>query len=109
MSKPKQKTAQWKLKGDCSIYESTEIHKKLQTMLHTAATVTLDLSAVEKLDASFVQLLIAAKKQAFKHDVQLRINKPTEAVRSLVEALHCQQVLVEDSESVKKEVNHNES
>lgn len=109
MNNPKQKTTQWKLKGDCSIYEVSDHHKKIQKMFDKAETVSLDLSDIGRLDASFVQLLIAAKKQALKDDVQLRIIRPVETVSSLVEVIHCQHVLFDDLSSLNEEDNGHES
>lgn len=108
MNKPKQKTAQWKLKNDCSIYEVSEMHQKLQTLLQKATTTTLDLSAVEHVDASFLQLLIAAHNEALNNEAQLRVKDPSECLIDLADKTYCQQALREDDSSLTEEVNANE-
>ena len=87
MAAPKQKTARLKLKGDCSIYEAFDLRVKLQELLQKAPVVTLDLSAVERVDAAFLQLLVAAQAEAEHADTRLILQNPAEHVVALIDAL----------------------
>ncbi len=87
MAAPKQKTARLKLKGDCSIYEAFDLRVKLLELLQKAPVVTLDLSAVERVDGSFLQLLVAAQAEAEHTDTKLILQNPAEHVVALIDAL----------------------
>lgn len=61
MNAQTKKSANLKLVNECTIYEASQLHKKLLEMLQEEDDVTIDISAAENMDASFLQLLISAR------------------------------------------------
>ncbi|AOV16589.1 hypothetical protein BJI67_05455 [Acidihalobacter aeolianus] len=59
---------QLSLMGDLDIYGVADIHAHLASALDEAATVSLDLSRVENVDAAGIQLLMAVKREAGHRD-----------------------------------------
>lgn len=62
------------LKGDATIAAASEIHAQLTDALHDGAAVTVDISGVERMDLSFVQLLISATRSARRSGTKLSVS-----------------------------------
>jgi len=62
------------LKGDATIAAASDIHAQLTDALHDGVAVTVDISGVERVDLSFVQLLIAATRSARRSGAELSIS-----------------------------------
>ncbi len=88
MTASEQKTAQLKPKGECGIYEISDLCKTLSELLRKAPSVTLDLSSVDRVDASFLQLLVAMQAEADRTETRLTLKNPSENVTDLIAALH---------------------
>ena len=98
MPASKQKTAQWKIKGPCTIYEAEAIQEKLTVLLNKAESVNLDITNVEDLDASFIQLLVASHKQAKIKNVKLNVVGNAEIFTKFVEGAYCPEAMSGDFE-----------
>lgn len=88
MTEPTQDFAQLTLTGDCTIYEVADLSLQLGELLRQAPSITLDLASVERVDASFLQLLVALHKEADRTSTQLHLRNPTDDVKVLIESLH---------------------
>lgn len=88
MTDSKQKSAYLKFKGECTIYEIADLCEKLSELLCKAPMVTLDLSLVERVDVSFLQMLVSAKIEAGVTQTRLILSNPAENVRLLIESLY---------------------
>lgn len=88
MTGSRKKSARLKLKGGCTIYEISDLDKKISELLRRAPAVTLDLSSVERVDASFLQLLVSAQAEAERSQICLTLSNPADNVRALIESLY---------------------
>jgi len=85
----KQKSAQLKLNGDCSIYEICDLYKKLSEQLQAASVITIDLSSVERLDASFLQLLVFVQLEAKRNKTKLEIKGVSGRINEHAAHIYC--------------------
>jgi len=101
MHKPDQnESALMKLTASCTIYEIAELYKNLSECLWTSAVLKIDLSAVEQVDASCIQLLLAAQLEASRHNSKLEIEADSEAVRKFAAQIYCPVVSAEANDSM---------
>ncbi|RMH05940.1 MAG: anti-sigma factor antagonist [Nitrospirae bacterium] len=82
--------------GDLTIFEAAEFHQALLQLVNEPGALTLDLSRVNRMDTSGIQLLLAASREERVHIV----NAPP-SVRSLMETLGCVAVLRGRTESIR--------
>lgn len=52
-----------KLKGECTIYQMTEVRQKFLEFIQKENDLKIKMKAVTRIVPSFVQLLLSAKKQ----------------------------------------------
>lgn len=78
------------LKGDCTIYEISDLYIKIRDLVKVSPHVTVDLTEVEKVDASFIQLLVAAQLEAKRNKIKLVFSGVSDTVRSMAESICCQ-------------------
>lgn len=109
MSVARQKKTQWKLGRECTIYEAAEIREKLLSLISKAEVVNLNLSLVESVDSSFMQILVAAHKQARSSDSVLKFSAISDAVQDFAEAVHCRAALDGDIDCEDGEGGEGES
>ncbi len=73
---------------DMSIYGAMENHQELMSFFAGADSFEIDLSEVEEIDCSGIQLLLALKKSAEKETKQLRLSKASSAVNETMDILN---------------------
>lgn len=73
------------LEGEVSIFTADEIHDRLLAVLFDGQEVEVDISRVSEIDGAGLQLIVAARHQAFALDKTLRFIKPSEAVLQMLE------------------------
>lgn len=100
---------QWRPEGNCTIYEAQQLSETLQQILQSNVSVSIDISAIEQVDASFLQLLIAARSEAAARGVQLRVEGSAPAVERLAQNIHCKSALYGDPKSEGTEAVAHES
>lgn len=93
MSDKEYKNTTLKLKNDCTIYEATQLHHDVTKMLQQPTDVTIDASDVENIDASCLQVLIAAQYEAKKHNASFNMVGESEALSDLVNNIYCQSAI----------------
>jgi phospholipid transport system transporter-binding protein len=71
------------LRGEVSFATVTNLHRQLQTLMHTGAH-TMDCSGVTKVDSSITALILVALRLAKDAGTDLRIIKLPEAVSRLM-------------------------
>jgi len=76
-----------KLAGELSIYEAERLRQTLAEALETASNLTLDLSEVEKCDASAIQILYSARITADQSSKFIEIREASRPVLETCEAL----------------------
>ncbi len=74
--------------ADMTIYGATENHQELMNYLAGADNFEIDLSEVEEIDCSGIQLLLALKKSAEKETKQLRLSKASSAINEAMDILN---------------------
>jgi len=77
------------LTGDCSIYEASELCDAFKTALSNTSSLMLDMSGIERVDASFLQILLSLKLEAEKHNVSINFGVIPEMLSSLANGLNC--------------------
>ena len=74
--------------GELTIFEAAEFQEALLSLCGKSGSLELDLSNVERVDSSGIQLMIAASQ-----DNRLRITGMSVAVSEKVEAIGCTSVI----------------
>lgn len=97
MSTPAQKTIELDIGNDCTIYQAADLHEKLTSLLNKESSINIDISSIQQIDASFLQLLVAAHKQAEQQDRQLTVSGESDTVNKWVNQLYCNTALSGDS------------
>ena len=73
---------------DLSIYNAANIHQELAGWLPDFETFDIDLSAVEAVDCSGVQILLALKLSLEKESKKMNLTSPSAAVSEIIELLN---------------------
>ncbi len=73
------------LSGDVTVRECESIRNQLSVALESGVSLVLDCAAITRVDLTFIQLLLAARKSAAAAGVALTLRHPTAGV--LAEAL----------------------
>jgi anti-anti-sigma regulatory factor len=61
------------LEGGCTIQRASQIKDQLETALASSGKILVNLSRVESIDVTFIQLLYAAKREAAHREVELHL------------------------------------
>lgn len=93
MSKYSQKSTKLKFSEDCTIYNAVDHYQKIVKAIHRAPIVKLDLSRVENVDSSFVQLLVCAHLEAERNKTKLEVTANSAVVDDLAALIYCQPLL----------------
>ncbi len=72
------------LEGKSTIIRAEELHAKMEELLMGGVDVSVDLSAVEQIDTSALQLLLGFQRAFKEQDRKLQWVKPSETVLSAV-------------------------
>jgi anti-anti-sigma factor len=64
-------TAHFAIEGEMTIYRAAELREVMLHQIKRADVVELDLSQITEIDSSGLQLLVAAKLEATRHNRQL--------------------------------------
>lgn len=75
------------LSGECTIYEIAQIHQKIHDNWQANTNLSLDVSAVTEVDASFIQLLASCKKMALDKNQLFELLNPSDAVSNKMTAM----------------------
>jgi len=75
------------LDDECSIYEIAQIHQKIHDSWQAKTDLTLDVSAVSSVDASFIQLIASCKKMAMDKNLSFKLLNPSETVSNKIDAM----------------------
>jgi anti-anti-sigma regulatory factor len=75
------------LSGECNIYEIAQIHQKIHDNWQANTNLSLDVSAVTEVDASFIQLLASCKKMALDKNQSFELLNPSDAVSNKMTAM----------------------
>jgi len=76
------------LEGDCTIYEIADLFGKIRELVKQEPVARLDLSGVEKVDAAFLQLLLAAHLEAKRNNTKLEINGTSDVVSDMAKHIY---------------------
>jgi len=71
--------------NDMSIYNADANHKSLSGFYSEFKTFEIDLSAVEEIDTTGIQMLLALSKSAAKDNKQVHFHSPSAAVQDVLE------------------------
>ncbi|NRA22876.1 MAG: STAS domain-containing protein [Oleispira sp.] len=82
--------------NDCCIYEVSVLQAQLSEAFNQHSNITLNLENVDYCDASFLQLLLSAHKQASLNDIKFSIESPAECVCQLANNLAFSELLYSD-------------
>lgn len=72
------------LKTDLTIYFALELKSVLLAAVRSTPVLTLDLSALNEIDSSGIQLLVLMKREAVRLGHQVRLQGATEPVTQLI-------------------------
>ena len=75
------------MNADMTIYSAQQIHQELVAHAQQFDRLELDLSAVEDIDCSGIQLLLAMQQRAEREAGEVRLVKPSTAVVAVMELL----------------------
>lgn len=84
-----QKTASVKFTKDCTIYEISDMYKKISDAFKKAPKVKLDCSKIEIIDSSFIQLLIATELESKRNNIELEIYGDFNLINDFSESIYC--------------------
>lgn len=101
--------ASWVFDKECTIYHAATLHDKLQSLFNKARVVTLDMSSVEVIDASIIQLLVATYQEALKINGEVKIISASKELKDFSNRIYCQIILGSDAMEKIKEGNSDES
>ncbi len=73
--------------ADMSIYSASRNHQDLSDCFDKYTQFKIDLSAVEEIDCSGIQLLLAFHESALKESKQVALTKPSDPVSEVMELL----------------------
>jgi len=62
--------------GEISVAQAEEVHDRFRAALADGRPIVVDCSAIEDVDISFIQLLIAARTSARRRGVPFRLTQP---------------------------------
>lgn len=96
MSTEELKITKYEFGSACTIYEAAQLQQTLEELLQKDFVVELDVSAVESVDASFIQLLASSHIQAVNKGIELKITGHSEPLSEFAEKIHCREVLNSD-------------
>jgi anti-sigma B factor antagonist len=69
-----------KIEGELSIYTAEQLKTPLYALLQQHTELELDLSAVSEIDGAGLQILIAAKREAYRQGLALKLTRHSAAV-----------------------------
>ena len=95
MSNDSQATAEIKFEADCTIYEVSGLHEKLSKAFSQASLIKLSFTDIENIDASFIQLLMAAKLEAKRKQIALEFSGDMKEISELARSINCD-LLIDD-------------
>jgi anti-sigma B factor antagonist len=75
---------QLQLDGALSIYTAADTKPRLSAALQGAIAVEIDLSGIEEFDSAGLQLLLAAREQARRLEIDLHLKGANAVVRELL-------------------------
>lgn len=75
------------IEGEMTIHRARELRRILQEALAASDAIDVDLSRVSEIDSAGVQLIVAARKQAFTDGKEMRIVAHSAAVVEVLELL----------------------
>ena len=93
MSSRPQQTATFTLDADCTIYQAADLHEKLGRLLNTECSISIDVSAIEQMDASCLQLLLAAQQEARQKNCPLTLSGESDTLKNWSRQLYCEAAL----------------
>jgi len=73
------------LEGDLTIYEAEELKNKLDKYLTKCKAITINLSAVSEIDTACFQVLMMAKRECVKNEIDFTMNSHSPAVYDVLE------------------------
>lgn len=73
-----------KPEGDLVVKTAGQAHRLFRIGSKGAASVTVDLSGVEAMDACGLQLMVHLAKYFSKHNISFRMNRPTPRVSDVI-------------------------
>ena len=85
------------LSGDCSIYEISSVHQQVMERWKGKSPLALDLSKVNDIDASFIQLLMSCKQTAEHKKQSLEIVNAPDELAHMIDALFISDILSTES------------
>lgn len=86
-SKAKKTVHKWRPEGELTIYTASDSKARLVEALAQHKEVEIDLSAVTEIDTAGLQLLILAKKEAARQQLQVRFTDHSPVVIDAMELL----------------------
>ncbi len=88
MTDSKGQFSQLDINGGCTIYGAAERHVQTRSAIQQSIFVHLDLSGITNIDASFLQVLVAAIIEADSLCMEQPIQTQSTSVRNPTEKLH---------------------
>jgi anti-sigma B factor antagonist len=82
-----------KLQGDFTIYAAADSKSELLAAVRDNPALHMDMTAVEEIDTSGVQLLLLMQREAKKTGHQLEITAASDAVKEVIHLFDLQAVL----------------
>jgi anti-anti-sigma factor len=76
---------QFSIEGEMTIYRAMELKDELLPAFTTAQDIEIDLSGVTEIDASGLQLMLAAKLESIARNVRLSFTAHSTAVQEALE------------------------
>ena len=86
------------LSGDCTIYEISEIHQQVLQAWKKKKGLTLDLSEVADIDASFMQLLLSCRQSAQQQQQLFELKNIPQQLSEKLESLYLSEWFSEPEE-----------
>ena len=72
------------LKGEVNVLQAALLKELFLTAIDRKKTIRVDLSKLDELDLSIIQLLYAAKKMAIGNDIAFEISPLSDSARTLI-------------------------
>ncbi|MDP2688646.1 MAG: STAS domain-containing protein [Deltaproteobacteria bacterium] len=84
-ARKKNGTARVAIEGEMNIYRAAELKKTLLDGLEASPALEVDLSGVEEMDTSGIQILALARMEAARLKKQMKITAASQAASTLIE------------------------
>lgn len=100
MTKRNQKVKTLKFSNDCTMVSISENYQEMMEAIRDSKNLKLDLTNVEQVDASFIQLLITAQIEAKRTETNLEVDGDSRIVNEFATHVFCHVSLSNDDNVV---------